>query len=761
MNLTFKEKVISILGSDGVISRALENYELRPQQLKMAEGICESIESEKHLIVEAGTGVGKSLAYLVPFIIYATENNKRVIVSTNTKTLQQQLYEKDLSFLKHSLGIEFDYALCLGTENYLCIRRLHSEFTPLETMRQQVGLTGSLTGFTHDLFDTEAQRTDAKRIIDWSAKTNSGVKSDLGFIPPDEVWDNICRESDLCLGNKCMHKNICFYKNAKKHERNSHILITNHALFFTNLASGGLVLPEFHAVVFDEGQTLEDVATSYLGCEVSNTKIKYLFDSIYNPKTEKGILFKFKNQKDKVNATRKYLEESRIASTQFFEEISKKFGTKTEVKRIRTKNIIFNFLEEPLSSLADSMKNLLEDVKSEEEEVLVKAYVKKCISLKDSLSFILTLADDNYVYWVEVFEKRGSVKYSLFAAPIQIAEELNKQLFCKIKPIILTSATLSTNNNFDFIRSRLGIKECGELLLGSPFNYKENVLLYLGKKVADPSDDFEKFQKQVLSHIRELIDIMQGRTFILFTSYKMLKTIYDELKLNYKSINLLKQGDQPRYELLGNFKRNMNSVLLGTNSFWQGVDVPGKALECVVITKLPFSVPDDPIHEARMELIESRNGNPFLEYQVPQAIMMFKQGFGRLIRTKSDMGIVAVLDPRVKIRYYGRLFIDALPECKHTFDISEVKKFFSIMQANSDKNIKDYGKQPKAYSVEEIRRSYPKAYVKWSKDEDDRLKNEYTQDKDILRLANTFQREAGAIRSRLQKMGLKRPRISK
>ncbi len=659
MSLTFKDRVIDILGSDGVISRALENYESRPQQLKMAEAICESIESEKHLLVEAGTGVGKSLAYLVPFIIYATENDKKVIVSTNTKTLQQQLYEKDLPFLKRSLGIEFEYALCLGTENYLCVRHLHSEFT-------------------HDLFDTDTQRNDAKRIIEWSSKTNSGVKSELGFIPIDEVWDKVCRESDLCLGSKCSYKNNCFYKNAKKHERSSHILITNHALFFTNLASGGLVLPQFHAIVFDEGQTLEDVATSYLGYEISNAKIKYLFDSIYNPKTEKGILLKFKHQKDKVNAIKKYLEESRIGSIHFFEEISKKFGTKNEVKRIRTKNIIFNYLEEPLSRLADSMKKLLEDVKSEEEEALVRAYVKKCISLKASLSFILTLIDDNYVYWVEVFEKRGGVKYSLFASPIQIAEELNKQLFDKIRPIILTSATLSTNNNFDFIRSRLGINECGELLLGSPFNYKENVLLYLVKKIADPSDDFEEFQKQALAHIREVIDIMQGRTFILFTNYKMLKTIYDELKLNYKNINLLKQGDQPRYDLLGNFKRNMNSVLLGTNTFWQGVDVPGKALECVVITKLPFSVPDDPMTEARMELIESRNGNPFLEYQVPQAIMLFKQGFGRLIRTKSDRGIVAVLDPRVTTRYYGKSFLNVLPKCKYTSDINDVKSFFNV-----------------------------------------------------------------------------------
>ncbi len=657
MNTTFKDKVFNILGNDGVISRALENYESRPQQLKMAQGICESIEAQKHLLVEAGTGVGKSLAYLVPFIIYAAENDKKVVVSTNTKTLQQQLYEKDLPFLKRALGVEFDFALCVGAENYLCIRRLRSEFS-------------------RDLFDTDARRNDAKRITAWSSKTNTGLKSELGFIPIDELWDKICRDPDLCLGNKCAHKDGCFYKNAKKHERNSHILITNHALFFTNLASGGLVLPAFHAVVFDESQTLEDVATSYLGHEISNVKMKYLFDAVYNPKTRKGILLKFKDQRDKANAAREYLEASRAAAELFFEELSKKFGFKNEVKRIRTKNIIFNYLEEPLNRLADSLKELLENVKNDEDESLVKKYVKKCISLSAGVSFILSLADDNYVYWVEVVERRAGLKYSLFAAPIQIAEELNKQLFEKVKPIILTSATLSTNNNFDFIRSRLGIKECGELLLGSPFNYEENVLLYLVKKIADPADEPEKFQTQSLAHVRELIDITRGRTFILFTSYKMLRIVYDDLKLNYEGINLLKQGDMPRYELLANFKRNMNSVLLGTNTFWQGVDVPGKALECVIITKLPFSVPDDPMTEARMELIESRNGNPFLEYQVPQAIMMFKQGFGRLIRTKSDRGVVAVLDPRVSTRTYGKSFLNVLPKCRYTSSINEVKSFF-------------------------------------------------------------------------------------
>ncbi|MFH1904216.1 MAG: helicase C-terminal domain-containing protein [bacterium] len=626
----------------------------------MSEAIGGAIKLNKHLVVEAGTGIGKSLAYLIPFIIYAAENNKKVIISTYTKTLQNQLCLKDLPFLKRSLGIKFNYALCLGSENYLCLRRLNSKYI-------------------YDLLDSDAQFNEMAKILDWSSKTKSGIKSDLDFVPKSGVWNNVCREPDLCLGKKCSFKDDCFYKRAKNMERKSHILVTNHSLFFTNLASDGQVLPNFHAVVFDEAQTLEKIATSYLGIELSNSKIKYLFDSIYNPKTNKGLLIKFKNLNIQTTKNiREYLTESEQAFRNFFQEISQIFGAENDSKRIRAKNIVFNYLEEPLKRLADSLSELLDYVKGEEDEILIKSYAKKCVDISKAMSFILNQTKDDYVYWIEISKRKRVVKYSLFASPIEIADELDKQLFSKIKPIILTSATLSTNNDFEFIKKRLGIKDCDELLLGSPFNYEKNVLLYLPKKIEDPNHKFEVFQGQVLEHIKKIIDIMKGRIFILFTSYKMLNVIFNDLVLSYKDINLLRQGDKPRYELLANFKENKNSVLLGTTTFWQGIDVPGKSLECVIITKLPFSVPDDPITEAKMELIESRNENSFIEYQVPQAIMMFKQGCGRLIRSKSDRGIVGILDPRIKTRYYGRSFINALPKCRHTFDVNEVKDFLEI-----------------------------------------------------------------------------------
>ena len=655
--LHIKSKVIGVLVEDGVISRTLKNYESRPQQIKMAEAVCDAIDSDKHLIAEAGTGVGKSLAYLVPFIFHAAENDKRIVISTNTKTLQQQLYEKDLPFLKQSLGVEFRYALCLGSENYLCRRRLNSDFT-------------------YDLFDVDVQIEDVKKVIEWSGYTKSGIRSDLGFVPRPGVWENVCRDPDLCLGNKCHYKNNCFYRKAKAKQKTSHILITNHSLFFTNLASGGQVLPQFHAVVFDEAQTLEDAAADYLGLKVSNTQIRYLFDSIHNPKTEKGLLAKFKHAKHQAGVIQHRLGEARMAAVQFFDAVAEKFGNKNDAKRIRTKDIIFNHLDEPLKGLSDALKGLIDYVNKEEDEALIKSYARRCDNLKNAISFILNLQEEGYVYWVEVSARRRGIRYSLFAGPIEIAEELNRQLFSVINPVVLTSATLSTNNDFNFVKKRLGIKDCKETLLDSPFNYKDNVLLYLPNNIIDPGEDFKLFQQQALTAIKEVVDIIGGRTFILFTNYGMLNFITNELKVIYKGITFLQQGERPRYALLEEFKKNSNVVLLGTSSFWQGVDVPGRALECVIITKLPFLVPDDPVTEARTELIESRNGNSFVEYQVPQAIMMFKQGFGRLIRAKTDRGVVAVLDPRITTRYYGKSFLAALPICRHTSDINEVNSFF-------------------------------------------------------------------------------------
>jgi len=653
-----KEKVLDALGEGGIISQKLSSYEFRPQQLEMAKGICGTIESGRHLIVEAGTGIGKSLSYLVPFIFYAVNNEAKVVISTYTKTLQNQLFLKDIPFLRDSLELEFDYALCLGSENYLCPRRLNSEHT-------------------YDLFDSGPRLDEMRRLVRWSTATESGIRSDLDFMPSDELWDNVCRDPDLCLGRKCSYKKGCFYKKAKEKQKRSHILITNHSLFFTNLASGGKVLPNFDAVVFDEAQTLEDVATNYLGFEVSNSQAKYLFNSIYNPRTKKGILTKLRKLGNHLtDHIEIHLEDSRNASERFFQEISGIFGHKSASKRIRTENIVFNHMEEPLKRLANSLSEILDHLKNDDDRILVKVYYKRCLALSKAVSFILRQTERDFVYWIDISKKRRGTRYALLASPVEIAEEMHKRLFSKIGPIVMTSATLSIDKDFEFMKGRLGVRDADELILDSPFDYEENVLLYLPKDIADPNETYTIFRKQASEYIKKIIDIMGGRIFILFTSYEMLNNIYDGLVLRYRDINLLRQGAKPRYALLEDFKNNENSVLLGTSTFWQGVDVPGRHLECVIITKLPFSVPDDPITEARMELLESRGENPFTRYQVPQATMMFKQGFGRLIRSKTDRGVVAILDPRIRTRYYGRSFIKAIPRCRHTFDINEIRDFF-------------------------------------------------------------------------------------
>ncbi|MBL7070752.1 MAG: DEAD/DEAH box helicase [Candidatus Omnitrophica bacterium] len=654
-----KEKTLGALGDGGVISQNLSSYEFRPQQLDMARGICDAIESNKHLIVEAGTGIGKSLSYLIPCIYHAVDKDQKIVISTYTKTLQNQLFLKDIPFLKEALGLDFGYALCLGSENYLCPRRLNRDHT-------------------YDLFDSGPRLEELRRLVRWSTESESGIRSDLDFMPSEGLWDGVCRDPDLCMGKKCSYRKGCFYKKAKEKQKRSHILITNHSLFFTNLASGGRVLPDFDAVVFDEAQTLEDVATGYLGIEISNARIKYLLDSIYNPRKKKGILVKLRTTgRQEVDHIEADLEDARKASDRFFLEISVIFGQESSSKRIVTKNIVFNHLEEPLKRLASSLSEVLDHVKEDDDRVLVKVCCKRCLALSKAASFILKQTQRDFVYWIDISRKRRGTRYALFAAPIEIADEMEKRLFSKISPIIMTSATLSTNRNFNFIKERLGIRNASEVMVESPFNYEENVLLYIPKDIADPNEAFSVFQRDVAGHIRKIIDIMKGRIFILFTSYSMLYNIYDDLVLNYKNINFLRQGDKPRYALLEDFKKNENSVLLGTSTFWQGVDVPGKSLECVMITRLPFSVPDDPVTEARMELIESRGENPFVKYQVPQATMMFKQGFGRLIRSKTDRGVVAILDPRIRTRYYGRSFINALPRCRHTFDIGKVRDFFN------------------------------------------------------------------------------------
>ena len=643
--------------NDGLIARHLKNYEFRPQQIQMAEAVEKAITSGRHLIVEAGTGVGKSLAYLVPFIKWSTKFNKKVVISTYTKTLQEQLIKKDLPNLFGILGLNFRFALCLGGQNYLCLRRLESS-------------NGD------NLFELDREIKEMARISKWQKDTETGLRSDLDFKVSESTWSKICRESDLCLGKKCLYRKDCFYNKARLVQYKSQILVTNHHLYFANLVSGGKVLPNFDAVVFDEAHTLEDVATNYLGIEISNFKLKYFLDSIFNPQSGKGFLVKLRNlNRKRAQDLEKKLDDLSLAAQSFFSGLISKFGADSKDLRIRTKNFIFNYLKEPLSGLASMLAEFLDDARKEEERIEIESFVSRGKELSFGLEAIINMSLNGYVYWIEILNRPRRPKYSLCAAPIDISGEFKDKVLDKVKPIIFTSATLSTNGNFEFKKRGLGIEDADELLLGSPFDYGKNALLYIPESLPDPSIEFESYQKEVIAEIKSTLSIMGGRSFVLFTSFKMMDATYDALKKSLRGLNILRQGDAPRYKLLERFKRQDKSVLLGTNTFWQGVDVPGRALECVIISKLPFAVPDDPLIEAKMELLRSQNKDPFIHYQVPQAIIMLRQGFGRLIRTKTDTGVVAILDPRIKTRFYGKSFLDALPVCQQTSKSEQVQKF--------------------------------------------------------------------------------------
>ena len=651
-------RIDEIFKADGPIGKSLPHYELRPQQVEMAKAVEEAIGKERHLIVEAGTGVGKSLAYLIPFICWTAKEDKKVVVSTYTKALQEQLVKKDIPFLRETLKIDFNFALCLGGENYLCLRRLNQ-------------------AWQHGLLHIGGEAAELEKISRWKEETETGLRLELSFEPSEKVWSLICRERDLCLGNRCPFRANCYYAKARAIQAKAHILVANHHLFFANLASGGQVLPDYQAVVFDEAQNLEEVAASYLGLQISNTQVKFLLDTIYNPETEKGLISRLgelenKSRKDLIGK----VDESRRACDIFFSNVVERFGYDAMTRRMRKANLLDNLLSGPLSTLSKALKELLDTVSDEEDQQEIKGYAQRCRDLGRGLESIIEQKLDDYVYWLEIVPKRRYIRTALYSSPLNVAVLLKEYVFDITRPVVLTSATLSVNKSFQFMEERLGLEKTEELLLDSPFDYKNQVLLYISDDLPDPSYELEAYQEEVGASIRRIVKITSGRAFVLFTSYRMLDKVYAGLQGSLNDIKLLRQGDLPRWKLLESFKKEEKAVLLATNTFWQGIDVPGRALECVVISKLPFAVPDNPLVEARLEYLASEGKDPFTGYQIPQAIIMFKQGFGRLIRHRRDLGIVAILDPRVRTRGYGRTFLNSLPPCREVRDIEELARLY-------------------------------------------------------------------------------------
>ena len=652
------------------MSRTHPAYEFRRGQLHMAEAVERALEEKRHLIVEAGTGTGKTLAYLMPVI----RSGKRVIISTGTKNLQEQLFYKDLPFLEQALfgeaasGSRLSVCYMKGRNNYLCRKKLYD-------LTDQPVLSG--------LEEIEQYRA----IAAWEKATATGDRAELAELPEASLlWHKLDARADACIGQKCSEWERCFITEMRRKAMESDIIIVNHHLFFADLAiklqaegaPDAGILPEAATVIFDEAHELEDVAGNYFGISVSNLRVEDLARDIENSMQHNHML-----SASVSGAIGSLRDRSRL----FFSLLPPgegRFAFETRREFLEENGDEFVALNQALTRLAGE----LEALPQKPEEIF--NFVRRAQELQVQLGFALESEDRNTVFWIErrgrsfsPQRNRGSERTMetqgrhvfLQATPIDVGPILRECLWSKLDCAVLTSATLAVGGGFEYIRQRLGMEHAREMVLPSHFDYASQAILYVPPDLPDPRTP--QFTAKAAERIRKLLEITRGRAFVLFTSYAQMNEVHQRL-LGEVEFPVLRQGDAPKSALLEEFRLTPNAVLFATSSFWQGVDVQGEQLSCVIIDRLPFAVPSDPVVQARVKAIDADGGNAFFQYQIPAAVITLKQGFGRLIRSLNDRGLLVLLDNRILKKQYGRVFIESLPDYKKTTELRVVEEFFGI-----------------------------------------------------------------------------------
>lgn len=654
-----------LLGDTGAIARRLQGFETRPQQLQMAAAVERTFADRARLFVEAGTGVGKSFAYLLPAIRRVVEHGERVVIATHTISLQEQLIEKDIPLLNAVIPEEFSSVLVKGRGNYVSLRRMK-----LASERQE------------KLFGREDDRHALLSLEEWARSSTDGSLSSLPQMPRGDVWDAVQSDANNCMGRRCPTFDKCHFQAARRRMENGQILVTNHALFFADLAmrarSGagsntGGVLPPYHHVILDEAHDIEDIAAENFGVRLSEAAVRHLLRMLYQTGTGRGYLPTMRMAAGSEGLVETAITQVRAcesAADELFDDLWRwNVEHESQGGRIRTQGIVSDTLSVPLAALAATLRALREQSASDADHFELNAYAARADGHAEATRALLGQQLAGCVYWVEVGKRRrpGSAErppVTLVCAAVEVDTILREHLFARDIGVVLTSATLATRpDDFRHAAVRLGCDDPRTLQLGSPFNFSRQVKLIVDRHMPQPTEPayVDALCGRVLQHVRAT----EGGAFVLFTSFKTMHAVAEQIshELVERGYPLHVQGlGVPSRTLLERFRQDENGVLFGVASFWQGVDVRGRALRNVIITRLPFEVPDRPIVQARHELIESRGGKPFFEDSLPRAIIRFKQGFGRLVRSSTDEGRVVVLDARIATKAYGRLFFEALPE---------------------------------------------------------------------------------------------------